>query len=403
MSMTQFERYVEAYKEVKADGKNFDKLAKLNQTNKYWASARRYSNMLFNFDKNMALSDFSSKMPALLQNIKMEPRAKHYVYSAFFENRGYGGHGIIAVAKELEKMGYTKMTVAEAKRYNKAGKLPDNKKRYVLAITNELNMKGGAPKKQTKKASKAKDDSDNAESKVSASTGVNLHELIKIYNSKENKNGELIHVFLASQGFNEGIDLKGVQHIHIFEPLVTWASDKQTIGRAARYCSHADLDRDNGEWRVQIHRYMSDLPLELKRPSFNNDAAKERQLREQLEYFESGLEMLDKKTQKDEIKDTKAEIANIKRQLKEIEKEMRHKKKLDLENIKNIDEIIYAESRERMKQLLVVYQAMKEAAIDCQILKSFHSSTGNNITCEYYPNNQNKPRNFFNFFDPFAK
>jgi hypothetical protein len=26
--------------------------------------------------------------------------------------------------------------------------------------------------------------------------------------------------------------------------LVTMASDKQTLGRAARYCSHSDLDRD---------------------------------------------------------------------------------------------------------------------------------------------------------------
>lgn len=406
MSMTQFERYVEAYKEVKADGKSFEKLAKLNQTNKYWAPARRYSNMLFNFDKNMALSDFSSKMPALLQKIQAEPKAKHYVYSAFFENRGYGGHGVLAVAKELDKLGYTKMTVAEAKRLNKAGKLPEKKKRYVLAITNELNMKGGAAaKKKPTKGKTSKDDDDEA-SKVTASTGENLHELIKIYNSKENKDGEYIHCFLASQGFNEGIDLKGVRHIHIFEPLITWASDKQTLGRAARYCSHADLDRDNGEWKVQIHRYMSDLPLELKRPSFNNEVNKDKQLREQLTYYESSLEMLDKKTQKSEIKDTKAEIASLKKQLKDVDKEMRHKKKLDLENLKNIDEVIYQESKERMKQLLVVYQAMKEAAIDCQILQRFHTSTGNKITCETFEKaaaSPSPPRGIMNIFDPFFK
>ena len=63
--------------------------------------------------------------------------------------------------------------------------------------------------------------------------------MLKIYNSEANKNGEIVHMLLASQGFNEGLDLKDVRHIHIFEPLVTMASDLQTIGRARRFCSHA--------------------------------------------------------------------------------------------------------------------------------------------------------------------
>lgn len=360
MSMAQFNRYVEAYNDVKAESRDFDKLAKLNQANKYWAAPRRYANTLFNFDKDMSLSDFSSKMPALLENIQAEPDAKHYVYSAFFENRGYGGHGIIAVAKELDKLGYTKLTVKDAKKLNATGTLPDKRKRYVLAITNEIGDEG------------------------SSSAGKNLHELIKIYNSRENKNGDFIHVFLASQGFNEGIDLKGVRHIHIFEPLVTWASDKQTLGRAARYCSHADLDRDKGEWKVRIHRYMSDMPLELKRPSFNNDATRERQILARLELLNNDLSMLDSKTQKLEINDIKAEISSLKNEFKSIEKEVKQKKKLDLENLQNIEEVIFQESRDRMKQLLIVYQAMKEAAVDCRILQKFHGATGNQIKCEPY-------------------
>lgn len=384
MSMTQFNRYVEAYNDVKADARDFDKLAKLNQANKYWAAPRRYANTLFNFDKDMGLSDFSSKLPALLENIQAEPRAKHYVYSAFFENRGYGGHGIIGIAKELDKLGYKKLTVAEAKKLNAAGKMPEKRLNYVLAITNEIGDEG------------------------SSSAGKNLHELIKIYNSKENKDGEYIHVFLASQGFNEGIDLKGVRHIHIFEPLVTWASDKQTLGRAARYCSHSDLDRDKDEWKVIIHRYMSDLPLELKKPNFNTDTAKERQLQAQLEQLSNDLVLYDKKTQKLEISETKAAVAEVKKQLKALEKDIKSKKKLNLENIKNIEEIIFNESRSRMKQLLVVYQAMKEAAVDCRILQKFHSATGTQIRCEPFENKPSpikvtEPARGFNFFDPFFK
>ena len=70
-----------------------------------------------------------------------------------------------------------------------------------------------------------------------------MDELIKIYNNPENRNGEIIHVMLASQKYNESIDLKAVSNIHFFEPLVTMARDIQTIGRAARQCSFIDLDK----------------------------------------------------------------------------------------------------------------------------------------------------------------
>lgn len=360
MSKIQFERYVDAYKEAKEENKNYEKLSKLNQANKYWIQARRYSNMMFNFDKDMALTDFSSKLPGLLEKLQNEPKAKHYVYSAFFENRGYGGHGIIAVAKELDKLGYTKMTVSEAKKLNQQNKIPDKKKRYVLAITNEIGEEG------------------------SSSSGKNLHEMIKIYNSKENKDGELIHVFLASQGFNEGIDLKGVRHIHIFEPLVTWASDKQTIGRAARYCSHADLDRNNGQWKVTIHRYMSDFPIDIHKQSTNTEENKLIQIEQDIQRLTNDIQVLDKKTNKTEIAETKKEITRLNKELKEVLKEIKNKKKIDISTIKNIEDIIFEESRSRMKQLLVVYHAMKEAAIDCRILEKFHSATGTKIKCENF-------------------
>ena len=358
MSMTQFNRYVEAYNEVKSDARDFKKLAKRNQANKYWAAPRRYANTLFNFDKDMALSDFSSKMPALLENIQKAPSAKHYVYSAFFENRGYGGHGILAIANELDKLGYSKLTVKEAKKYNALNDTPPKKLRYVLAISNEIGDEG------------------------SSSAGKNLHELIKIYNSSANKDGEYIHVFLASQGFNEGIDLKGVRNIHFFEPLVTWASDKQTLGRAARYCSHADLDRDKGEWAVNIHRYMSDFPIEVTTKTFVQNEDKEKELRQQLNQLETTVAKLDKKTQREDFIRGKILIDEVKDELKALDKEIKSRKKINLDTLKNIEEVVFNESRQRMKELLVVYQAMKEAAVDCRILQKFHSATGNQVKCE---------------------
>lgn len=384
MSELQLTKYIEAYKTVKGDIKDFDALAKANQLNKYWEPPRKYANMLFNFDKDMKLSDFSTKLPLLLAKIQEFPTQKQYVYSSFYTKMGYGGHGIVAIAKELEKKGYKKLTVADAKKYNDAGKLPPPGKRYILAITTEIGEEGG-------------------------NAGKNLHELIKIYNHAANKDGRLIHVMLASQGFNEGIDLKGVRHIHFFEPLVTMASDKQTLGRAARYCSHADLDRDKGEWSVHIHRYMSDLPPVKVEPDptpviekINNDilVLQAMMTQESLTNEIKALREVKKKTknQKDvsnlekqiaskmeEMKANKAKIkADITKKQKEIKELTSPKKKgLDVSSVDNVEERIFKESRERMKELLTVYQSMKEAAVDCHVLKEFHSATGHGVQCTW--------------------
>ena len=426
MSMKQFEKYIEAFKAVKDDQKNYEKLAKANQLNKYYSGARKYANMLFTFEKSLQLSEFSSKLPALLENIKQYSNEKQYVYSAFYENRG-SSQGILAVARELEKMGYKKLTLEEAKAHNlfvegksdgilKRGKTISAKelvpaKRYILAIQNEIGEDG------------------------STEAGKNLGELIKVYNNGANKNGEYVGVFLASQGFNEGIDLKAVRHIHIFEPLVTMASDLQTIGRARRYCSHADLDRGKGEWTVKIHRYMSDFPIAYSAKSSQNELDKQitnskkdveevenkqkeadhaiSSLDTKLEEATKALKDMGTKGDKEQkeklkmyIKEIKAKQSEYKAYKKELAKLVKTKtthinktsaalkkeSKLKTDDIKNIDEFIYVEARNRMKDLFVIHQLIKQAAIDCRILKDFHSKINPNdpLTCARFESSDPK-------------
>jgi hypothetical protein len=403
MSQIQFEKYIEAYSKVTALQKNYAALSKANQISKYWEPARKYANMLFNFDKDMDLSDFSSKIPYLLDNISKYPSEKQYVYSAFYTKMGYGGQGIVAIAKEMEKIGYTKLTISEAKRYNKTGKLPPKGKRYILAISTEIGEEKG-------------------------DTGKNLNELIKIYNHYENRHGELIHVMLASQRYNEGIDLRAVRHIHLFEPLVSMASDIQSLGRARRYCSHSDLPLT--EWNVTVHRYMSEKPLPIiidngpikqKLEQEINDLELEMEnldnkefiklhikaIKEKEKVLKATEKMIDKgkasptniKTVKNDIKvlndlldkykkqgeDGKEKIINIKLQIKEKQKELKNldkPPKFLTNDIENIEERIFDESRVRMKELLTVYQCMKEAAVDCKIMNKFHSHIGSKIICQ---------------------
>ena len=357
MSHKQFVKYVEAFKEAK-DKKtvtDYDSLAKSNRLAKWWASARKYSNMLYNFEDNLALSELSSKLPPLLEKVQSKPDEKHYIYSAFYENRGTS-QGVLEIARQLEANGYKNFTLAEAKRSDPKKMSPE--KRYVLITQKEL----GEGPKQSK----------------------NLLAFLKIYNAPENKDGQLIHVMIASQGFNEGLDLKAVRHIHIFEPLVTMASDKQTIGRARRYCSHADLDDD--KWDVTIHRYMSDLPIEVDDVQYSKISMQVAGLEAKV----AELSELAKATKGKEAKEAiNSDIKNYKAELKELNKVIKEKSKLQDAEIANIDEFVYKESKARFNELRMIYHSMKEAAIDCKILSKFHDDVS--IICGRLPARASSP------------
>ena len=393
MSEKQFEEYISKYNEVKDSAKDFKALAKANTLNKYWAAARRYSNTLYNFEKGLTLREFSAKLEELLLNVLQYKDQKQYIYSAFYENKGYGGHGILAIAKQLNDRGYTKLTPAEALRILEDPKETDKQPRYILAISTQLGTDKGA----------------------------DLDKLRALYNAPFNKNGEYVHLFLASQSYNEGIDLKAVRHIHIFEPLITWASDKQTIGRAARLCSHSDLNKK--DWNVTIHRYMSNFPTkdvkldatgaidkktllyqikdgEQKADEFNKilqenkDIIKEikknitktkktkqstAELEEELDTHNDLVANI-----KENIEKNKKELKTLNAALKKITKEKPTKKKYNATGVENIDQFIYKNAISKMQNILTLYQALKEAAIDCQVLKEFHSSGNQDINCHNF-------------------
>jgi superfamily II DNA or RNA helicase len=82
--------------------------------------------------------------------------------------------------------------------------------------------------------------------------------IIAIYNSKDNMYGEKISMLLVSKTGAEGLDLKGVRHIHICEPYWNYARIVQIIARGVRYKSHADYPKS--EQTVQPYIYLSDYP-----------------------------------------------------------------------------------------------------------------------------------------------
>jgi hypothetical protein len=66
--------------------------------------------------------------------------------------------------------------------------------------------------------------------------------MLEMFNRRpDNIYGDLIRIIVADGGFKEGIDLFDVKYVHLFEPLVSEADQKQAIGRATRKCGQAGL------------------------------------------------------------------------------------------------------------------------------------------------------------------
>lgn len=348
MTIKQFTKYVEAYNQEPVSTKDYNALVRKDQLDRYYKKTRKYANMLFNLEKDMSIAEFSSKVPTLLENIAKYPSEKHFVYSAFYERRGFGGQGIPGIAKFLEnEMGYKKMSITEASRMMKAleaGKEYPKAKHYVLALSAEL-----------------------------SADRENLNVLVKAYNSRQNAKGEYIHVFLASQGYNEGVDLKGVRHIHIFEPLLSMAAEQQTVGRAARFCSHSDLALDN--WTVKIHRYISSQPANLDSTNSATYKARIESIQEDIRELQLQLAAMKKERGPEaaKIKDgLKAQVSEKKAEARALQSKVKEIEKMNLSNVRMIDDQLTQEVYERVKELIIVYDAIKRQAIDYKLLKDFH-------------------------------
>lgn len=162
------------------------------------------------------LDTHSPKMKKMLENIKKHP-GLCVVYSSFVT-----GEGLNVFSKVLLSRGW--------KEYNKSKKTVKSDKVFVF-VTGKVQ-----PEDRT--------------------------EIIKRFNSKNNKNGDDINLMLLSGAGAEGLDLKNVRSIHIMEPYWNYARIKQIIGRAVRTYSHIDF-KDPKDRTVHPYIYLSDYPKDF--------------------------------------------------------------------------------------------------------------------------------------------
>lgn len=363
MSEAQFKDYVKATQEEAPSKRDFAKLAHGHRIQQYMEKSRKYSNMRYMFPENATLDQFSAKLPALLEIIQKYPNEKHYIYSSFHTKAGFGGQGIHAIATLLEsELGYSELRPQSKELLEP---MLEAKPRYILATSKNLANGSTAANR----------------------AGQNLRELLRVFNSADNQQGQQVQLFLASQGYNEGVDLKDVRHVHLFEPLLTLAADHQAIGRAARYCSHAGLDREAGEWTVKVHRYYSKEPLDLKQYSTEHLELKIRELEVEKQAAVEKLEAIKgKRGISEQREQLKRNVSSIQQSMRDAESKIKKLGAINIENIRMVDERIAKEASARAASLHRIYKAVFETAIDCKLFEKFHNESGGRaIQCDTQP------------------
>ena len=89
--------------------------------------------------------------------------------------------------------------------------------------------------------------------------------LSKFNQRPDNIHGELVRIIVMDSGFKEGIDLFDIKYIHIFEPSVVPADQKQVIGRGTRTCGQKGLEfHPTKGWPLQVFVYDLSIPEPLQ-------------------------------------------------------------------------------------------------------------------------------------------
>jgi hypothetical protein len=195
---------------------------------------------------NEELVEASPKMVQLLNNIKEldaqdvkyhGKKFKHFIFSDVKE----GGYGAKIIASALQANGYNNILKSKkvSSQINAKLYLDLEKSNYQnFALLSSNSVYGTTFNEKIKK------------------------ETLKMYNERPaNIHGKNVRLIILDSGFKEGIDLFDVKYVHIFEPSITIADLKQTVGRATRTCGQKGLEfQKNIGWPLYVYNYYLTIP-----------------------------------------------------------------------------------------------------------------------------------------------
>ena len=124
----------------------------------------------------------------------------------------------------------------------------------------------------------------------------NKKHILQEFNKRpDNIHGENIRFIIMDSGFKEGIDLFDIKYVHIFEPSVNSADQKQVIGRGTRTCGQKGLQfHPTDGWPLHVFIYDLEIPEEMRSLFLNTESAHELYLKSlniDLRLFEFGADL----------------------------------------------------------------------------------------------------------------
>jgi hypothetical protein len=90
--------------------------------------------------------------------------------------------------------------------------------------------------------------------------------MLAVFNARpDNVHGDYVRFIILDAGFKEGVDLFDIKYVHLFEPPMTEADRKQSIGRATRICGQKGLPfRPNSGWKLEVYMYNVSIPRQAQ-------------------------------------------------------------------------------------------------------------------------------------------
>jgi len=92
-------------------------------------------------------------------------------------------------------------------------------------------------------------------------------QILQNFNARpDNIHGDNVRFIIMDSGFKEGIDLFDIKYVHIFEPPVNAADQKQVIGRGTRTCGQKGLQfHPTKGWPLHVFIYDLSIPDVLQK------------------------------------------------------------------------------------------------------------------------------------------
>lgn len=287
------------------------------------------------------LGTYSPKLLAMLKRIEAAPGSS-LVYSQF---KRVEGLGVLAIA--LRQAGYTEIVIKGSGEgfyfsdESRASILRGPSERRFITFTGEgtreqralvLNIFNGHFNKLPASIKEVFEEHDAAATAAGKPT----------YAVTRNLHGEICRVIGITGAGAEGISLKCVRAVHIFEPYWNNVRLDQVKGRAIRICSHADLPVEERD--VRIYTYIVKFSKgQLKTPA----GGKASSGMSFMKYV--GAEPDDEYEEGGESTATLPDILFMD------------------DDGKTTDEFIYGVSERKQKIIDGLLKAMKECAVDCEM------------------------------------